>query len=87
MPTRLQVYESSHIRVTYDPAICRNSGLCMRTLPAVFGERGEGGEGWIHADQAPADRIVAVVARCPSGALKAQYVTSVVPTAKRGRRP
>jgi len=81
MPSiRLQVYETPNLRVTWDPDVCRNSEACVRALPAVFGER----EGrWIHPENAAADAVLAAVARCPSGALKAQYVTSVVPRARR----
>ena len=33
---RLQVYETPEITVTFDPAKCRHTGVCVRGLPAVF---------------------------------------------------
>lgn len=65
---RLQVYHTDELVVSFDPAVCIHSGVCLRTLPAVFNvaERR-----WIRLEGAPADEIVAAVARCPSGALQA----------------
>lgn len=73
---RLQVYESGDVRVTFEPDICLHSGVCLRTLPAVFDVRRKR---WIDPSAATASEILAAVAKCPSGALKAQLVTSVHP--------
>lgn len=71
---RLQVYESGDVRVTFDPKVCLHSGVCLRTLPAVFDvSRAR----WIHPDAASAQQVIAAVAKCPSGALQAQLITSV----------
>lgn len=64
---RLQVYEAPEITVTFDPAVCRHSGVCLRALPAVFDVRRKR---WIHAEAAPADQVAEAVSRCPSGALQ-----------------
>lgn len=72
---RLQVYETDQVRVTFDPNICRHSGVCLSVLPAVFDVQRKR---WIQPDQAPTDAVMAAVARCPSGALKSHLVTSVI---------
>ena len=77
---RLQVYQTDQIRVTFDPNICRHSGVCLRALPLVFDVQRKR---WIQPDLAPSSEVMAAVARCPSGALQSQLVTSVLPSAKR----
>lgn len=39
MPKRLQVYDTPGITVTFDPNICRHTGVCVRGLPNVFDVR------------------------------------------------
>jgi len=65
--TRLQVYETPEITVTFDPAKCRHTGICVRGLPAVFDIKRRR---WVAPEAAPADEVAAQVARCPSGALQ-----------------
>jgi len=72
---RLQVYETDKVRVMFDPDVCRHSGVCLRTLPAVFDVRQQR---WVRPDNASADDVIAAVSKCPSGALRAQLVTSVL---------
>lgn len=72
---RLQVYETNQIRVTYDPAICLHSGACLRTLPTVFDI---GYSQWIHPERATPSAVLAAISKCPSGALRATLVTSVM---------
>ena len=79
-PRRLQVYETDQVRVTFDPNICIHSGVCLRTLPAVFDVRVQR---WVQPDKASPTAVMAAVARCPSGALQSQLVTSVLPSVKR----
>lgn len=59
---------SPGVTVTFDPNACRHSGACVRGLPAVFHARRRT---WVDAAAAPRDAVVALVARCPSGALRA----------------
>jgi uncharacterized Fe-S cluster protein YjdI len=73
---RLQVYENGDIRVSFDPTVCQHSGVCLRTLPAVFDVKRKR---WIDPAGAGASEIIAAVAKCPSGALRAQLITSVHP--------
>ena len=65
--TRLQVYETPEITVTFDPVMCRHTGICVRGLPAVFDIKRRR---WVAPEAAPADEVAAQVARCPSGALQ-----------------
>ena len=67
MPTRLQLYETPDIAVTFDPTLCIHSGVCVRGLPAVFDV---GRKRWVRPEAASAQEVAAQVARCPSGALQ-----------------
>ena len=67
MAARLQVYETPDITVTFEPDLCRHTGVCIRGLPAVFDV---GRKRWVRPEAASPDAVEAQVARCPSGALK-----------------
>jgi uncharacterized Fe-S cluster protein YjdI len=67
MAKRLQTYETDEVVVTYDPNICTHSGVCVRTLGAVFDPRQKR---WVRPENASAAEVVAAVAKCPSGALQ-----------------
>ena len=69
MTKRLQTYETDEVVVTFDPAVCRHTGVCVRGLPAVFDV---GRRRWVRAELATAEEVIAQVACCPSGALQAQ---------------
>lgn len=64
----LQTYETPDVTVTFDPAVCRHTGICLRGLPEVFDIHRKR---WVRPELADADAVVAQVARCPSGALQA----------------
>lgn len=67
MTKRLQVYETPAITVSFDPNVCRHTGVCLRTLPAVFDVRRAR---WIRPDEANPDEVASAVQKCPSGALQ-----------------
>jgi uncharacterized Fe-S cluster protein YjdI len=67
MARRLQVYETPEITVTFDPEVCRHTGVCLHGLPLVFDVRRKH---WVRPELAPAAEVAAQVARCPSGALQ-----------------
>jgi len=69
MARPLQTYETDEIVVTFEPAICRHSGVCVRTLGAVFDPRERR---WVRLENASAEAVAAAVAKCPSGALKSR---------------
>lgn len=76
MTRRLQVYENELLRVTFDPEVCAHSGVCLRTLPAVFDITRKR---WVDVGAAAPAEVMAAVAKCPSGALQATLITSVHP--------
>lgn len=59
-------YRGKRITIHDDRAICAHSGVCTDNLAAVFRL---GKEPWIDAEAADAERIIAIIQRCPSGAL------------------
>src|SRR5262245_1153517 len=67
MVKKLQVFEAPSITVSFDPNVCRHSGVCLRTLPPVFDNRRAR---WIDPAAAGADEVAAAVQKCPSGALQ-----------------
>jgi uncharacterized Fe-S cluster protein YjdI len=60
-------YIGEHVTVSYDRAICTHAAECVRGLPEVFNTAARP---WIQPDHAARDAVRAVVARCPSGALR-----------------
>jgi uncharacterized Fe-S cluster protein YjdI len=67
MSKRLQSYEAPGITVTFDPNVCRHTGVCVRGLPLVFDVTRKR---WVRPELASPDEVAAQVARCPSGALQ-----------------
>ena len=67
MVKKLQVFETPDITVSFDPNVCRHSGVCLRTLPAVFDVRRAR---WIRPDAEASEAVAATILRCPSGALQ-----------------
>lgn len=59
-------YRGSGVVVSFDSARCIHAAECVGGLPQVFNPDAKP---WIQPDKAAADRIIAVVAKCPSGAL------------------
>ena len=59
-------YSNDEITVVWKPSLCIHSGRCFRGLPAVFDPRRRP---WIEIGADSNERILAQVARCPSGAL------------------
>ena len=62
----VESYRGTHIIIHDNRAICAHAGVCTDNLPGVFRL---GKEPWIDADAATAEAVVALVNRCPSGAL------------------
>jgi uncharacterized Fe-S cluster protein YjdI len=59
------------VEVTFDPGVCRHTGVCVRGLPLVFDVKRLR---WIRPELASPDEVLAQVARCPSGALQARRI-------------
>lgn len=62
-----KTYPGTDVDVSFDPEVCRHAAACVRGLPAVFDTQRRP---WIMPDAAPPADVVAVVGRCPSGALR-----------------
>jgi len=73
---RLQTYENDEIVVTFDPNVCRHTGVCVRGLGHVFNIKERR---WIQLEHAPAADIAAQVQRCPTGALQYQLKNAAQP--------
>jgi uncharacterized Fe-S cluster protein YjdI len=69
MSGRVQSYETDEIVVTYAPAVCRHTGVCVRTLPVVFDPKLKR---WVRPENASAEAVAAAVAKCPTGALQSR---------------
>lgn len=67
MARDLQVYETDEIVVTFAPAVCQHSGVCVRGLPEVFDVKRKR---WVRPELASAEAVAEQVKRCPSGALQ-----------------
>lgn len=65
-PTR-KAYAGADVTVSFDGPRCQHAAECVRGAPAVFDTQRRP---WIAPDAAPADQVVDVVGRCPSGALR-----------------
>jgi uncharacterized Fe-S cluster protein YjdI len=74
MDKPLQTYEAPGIVVTFDPNICRHTGICVRGLPAVFDVQRKR---WVRPELASPEDVAAQVARCPSGALQFRLTDAV----------
>jgi len=68
---RRQTYQANGVEVTFDPDVCRHTGVCVRGLPLVFDVKRLR---WIRPELASPEDVLAQVARCPSGALQARRI-------------
>jgi CDGSH-type Zn-finger protein len=59
-------HQGRRITIHDNRAICAHSGVCTDNLPGVFRL---GQEPWVDPDAAEAEAVMALVRRCPSGAL------------------
>jgi uncharacterized Fe-S cluster protein YjdI/CDGSH-type Zn-finger protein len=60
-------YPTAGLTIHWDSEVCAHSGICTRSLPAVFRPKEKP---WIVADAASAAELAATIDRCPSGALR-----------------
>lgn len=66
----VKVYKGQGVSVRFNAARCIHAAECVHGLPSVFDTQARP---WIQPGKATADEVVAVVARCPTGALQAIY--------------
>ncbi|MER3483178.1 MAG: hypothetical protein C4332_08530 [Meiothermus sp.] len=72
-------YTSETVVVYYQPRLCIHAAECVRGLPQVFDTAKKP---WIQPENAAADAIAKVVARCPSGALQFERLDGGAPEPK-----
>ncbi|AMX00141.1 (4Fe-4S)-binding protein [Rummeliibacillus stabekisii] len=63
----LKEYKGEKITVSFDGEICKHAAECVKGLPEVFNVNARP---WISLDRADAEKVVEVIDRCPSSALK-----------------
>ena len=68
---RRQTFQGNGVEVTFDPGVCRHTGVCVRGLPLVFDVQRKR---WIRPENASTEAVLAQVAACPSGALQARRI-------------
>lgn len=66
IPDQVRDYLGTEITVHFNLAVCSHNGACTRGLPEVFNVRKKP---WIMADNAPVEKIIETIKKCPSGAL------------------
>lgn len=62
-------YTNGEVVIEWRPDCCEHSSNCFRNLPAVFNPRVKP---WIQPEHATSAELIAVVSKCPSGALRIQ---------------
>lgn len=66
-PNVQREYRNEQITVYWEPTLCIHAAECLRGLPQVFNVRLRP---WVNVNAASADEIAAVVANCPTSALR-----------------
>ncbi len=69
-------FTKDNLTVTWNSRLCIHSKLCWHELNEVFTP---GTDPWINLDGAEKERIIAQIAKCPSGALKAELNNTEAP--------
>jgi uncharacterized Fe-S cluster protein YjdI/CDGSH-type Zn-finger protein len=69
-PSVERVYATDAIEIHWEPEFCIHYGSCFRGSVEVFDPRRRP---WITPDAAPPERIDAIVAECPTGALHVRW--------------
>jgi len=64
-----RIYANDEVEVRWEPRLCIHTGRCFRGLPEVFDPKARP---WVRVDAASAERIMDVVASCPTGALNSR---------------
>ena len=75
--SKVDEYPGKTIVIENDGARCIHSRYCVLNLPSVFVPNVDGP--WIHPDAANTESAIAVVTKCPSGALRYRPADSATP--------
>ena len=68
-----KLYSTSEIEVSWEPDVCIHSGKCVMGSARVFNPKRRP---WVELEHESAERVLAIVANCPSGALKARRLAA-----------
>jgi uncharacterized Fe-S cluster protein YjdI len=71
-------YASKDIAVSYDARTCIHAERCVHGAPEVFDPNARP---WIQPDRTAADRLAAVIEKCPTGALRYERLDGGPPEA------
>ncbi len=75
MAETVSTYKGAKVEIMYDRRLCIHAAECGRGSQALFDESKDP---WCDPDAVDADKAVAVVARCPTGALTARILDDAV---------
>jgi len=59
-------YSNNDITIIWKPDICQHSGICVKTLSAVYRPKEKP---WIKPELAATEDLIDQIRQCPSGAL------------------
>jgi uncharacterized Fe-S cluster protein YjdI len=63
-------YSNGEITIIWQPEKCMHSGICVKTLPAVYYPKEKP---WIKPGNATTEELIEQIKNCPSGALSFKY--------------
>ncbi len=63
-------YSTGDITIIWQPDLCKHSGVCVRTLPAVYNPQVRP---WIKPENATTEQLIQQINHCPSGALSYRF--------------
>ena len=63
-------YSNGEITIIWQPEKCMHSGICVKTLPAVYHPKEKP---WIKPENASTQELIEQIKKCPSGALSFKY--------------
>jgi len=63
-------YSTGDITIIWQPDLCKHSGVCVRTLPAVYNPQERP---WIKPENATTEQLIQQINHCPSGALSYRF--------------
>ena len=59
-------YSNDDLTVVWQPALCKHTAVCVKTLPKVYNPKAKP---WITIENASTEELKAQINQCPSGAL------------------
>lgn len=59
-------YSNGELTIVWQPELCRHSGICVHTLPAVYNPKERP---WVKIENATNEQLMAQIKMCPSEAL------------------